>query len=353
MNELKKVDISTLSQEDQNEITAIKDNMVLSYDYISNFGTDLDQKYNTVSTALLDEIRLKDSPEASEVLSKLLSQLEPIDTENLLEKKKSFFRRIFKVDEVKNLADKYKSVQDVINEAKKGLQETSFSLKKDIEVCDANFKNTCEYISALDKRIMAGRLFCEEEEKKIAEDLLATNQDDTYAMTILDQRQRELNRMKRKVDSFVLKKEAKVINGKELLIMKENCASLIEQIDTAITDAVPLWEANLLIAIQLVRQQNALKIKDSAKETTNELFKANMEMLKVNSIGIAKGLESGFVDYNVLKDVQNKLTETVTEIKKVHADSEKQREKIMAEIEAKNKEMGMVEFGIAMKKEMA
>lgn len=88
MNEIKKVDISTLSQEDQNEITAIKDNMVLSYDYISNFGTDLDQKYNTVSTALLDEIRLKDSPEASEVLSKLLSQLEPIDTENLLEKKK-------------------------------------------------------------------------------------------------------------------------------------------------------------------------------------------------------------------------------------------------------------------------
>lgn len=55
MNEIKKVDISTLSQEDQNEITAIKDNMVLSYDYISNFGTDLDQKYNTVSTALLDE----------------------------------------------------------------------------------------------------------------------------------------------------------------------------------------------------------------------------------------------------------------------------------------------------------
>lgn len=347
-NKLKTTDFSTLTPEEKNEIISIKEGIVLNYDYISKYGSDLDKKYNILAKTLLDEIRLKDSPEAEEALTKLLTSLEPIDVNNLMERKVSFFGRLFKrgTTEIKNITEKYQSVQQVIDSAKKQLEATSFQLKKDIEVCDINFKTTCEYITELDKRIKAGRLCCEEEKASISTDLLNTSQEDTYAMTLIDERQRELNRMERKIDSFVLKKEAKVINAKELLIMKENCAALIEQIDNTIQDAIPLWEANLLMAIQLVRQQNALKISESARETTNNLFKANMEMLKVNSVGIAKALESGFIDYSVFKDVQKSLVETVTEIKKVHEEGMKQRQAQISEIEEKKQEINKIELGI-------
>ncbi len=349
MNELTKKqiennDISALTKSEQDEILAIKDGIELSYSGMQKFGVNLDKKYSAFSSSLLETIKMKDNPEVEQVLTNLLEQLDTIDVNKLMPVKETFFSKLFKVKDVTAITTKYRSVQDVINDARKQLETTSFELKKDVELCEMHLQNNLEYIREINKVIVAGKLKLEEEKREIQEELLTVDPEDTYNVSLINQRQYEANRLERKIFDHMLKKEAAVQTIREITIMRENYASLTEQIDSSIQNAIPLWETHMFIAIQLIRQQNGLKIQNAVSETTNKLFETNMAMLKANSIGIAKSLETGFIDYEVLKKVHSGLIETITEIKKIHEDGSKKRAAVMKEIEDNNKKVNEIQL---------
>lgn len=341
---MKNNDITSLTAEEQKEILAIKDGIELNYAGIQKYGSELDKKYSSFSSSVLQTIRMKDNPEIESILGNLLSQLETIDTSRLMPVKDNFFTRLFRVKDIAAVTAKYQSVQDIVNDARKQLETTSFELKKDVELCEMHLNSSINYVGELDKVIMGGKLRLAEEKRRLEEDLMNTDPDDTYAMTCINQRQYEINRLERKLFLEMEKREAAIHTCREIMVMRENYASLIEQIDTSISNAIPLWETHMFIAIQLIRQQNGMKIQNAVRETTNRLFEANMKMLKENSIGIAKSLENGFLDYDVLKKVHQELIDTIAEIRKIHEDGVKQREQIMAEIEESNKKMNEVQL---------
>ncbi|MCC3377870.1 toxic anion resistance protein, partial [Cohnella sp. REN36] len=75
----------------------------------------------------------------------------------------------------------------------------------------------------------------------------------------------------------------------------------VEKIQSSILTTVPLWKNQLVIAISLHRQKQALEVQKRVADTTNELLLKNSELLKTNSIGIAKENERGIVDVGTLK----------------------------------------------------
>jgi len=61
-------------------------------------------------------------------------------------------------------------------------------------------------------------------------------------------------------------------------------------------------------------------------ETTNELLRKNMEMLKSSTLDIARESERGIVDIETLKKVNNDLISTIEETLKIQKEGRAKRE---------------------------
>ena len=58
----------------------------------------------------------------------------------------------------------------------------------------------------------------------------------------------------------------------------------IKKIQSSINSAIPLWESQMVIAIQLLRQKGALAIQKSVTQTTNNLIAKNGELLTEDTL---------------------------------------------------------------------
>ena len=88
----------------------------------------------------------------------------------------------------------------------------------------------------------------------------------------------------------------------------------------------------MVIAIQLMRQKGALAIEQAVTTTTNNLLEQNSQLLKANTIEVAKSLEKGIVDIEVLKKNNQTLIETLQEVVKIREDGKNARLKATREI---------------------
>jgi len=72
-------------------------------------------------------------------------------------------------------------------------------------------------------------------------------------------------------------------------------------------------------------------------DTTNAILKKNADMLKQNSIEVAKQNERGVVDIETLREVQNSLISTIQEIKQIKDQgviARRNADKALSELEA-------------------
>ena len=76
---------------------------------------------------------------------------------------------------------------------------------------------------------------------------------------------------------------------------------LTDKIQTAIQETIPLWKSQMVMALGLYRQQEALKLQRDVTDTTNTLLLKNSGILKQNTLDVAKESERGIVDIETLK----------------------------------------------------
>lgn len=342
MNFLAKRDMEQLSLENidearKNQIISIRDSIVLDYDSTLDFASSASKNLTEFSSDLLKSMKIKDTPEVEGLINELMVGLEKVDVSSLTETKPSIFRKLFKVDELKQFIIRYEDVESVIDVVKEKLEAANFQLKKDIEVCNRYLEQNLNYINELDNYIMAGGLKIQEEQAKLNTDKANADQSDMLVVHSLNARQNEIDRFERKLHNLMLMRSIAIQNIPQIMLIKDGDGVLIEKIESSINSAIPLWESQMVIAIQLMRQKGALAIQRSVTNTTNNLIAKNGELLKSGSIEVAKELEAGIVDVEVLKKNSENLIATLNAIKSIREDGKQAR------IQA-TKELGMLQM---------
>lgn len=343
-NYIKKRDLDTgnlenLSEEKRNEIINIKDKMDISYQGTLDFGNDASKKLSDFSTTLLETVKLKDMPMVDNLLSDLIGNINKVDANTLLSQKPTLFKKIFHIDNIKQFITKYDDVASVIVDIKGNLQEAQLQLKKDIELCSSYIEQDIEYINELDKYIMAGTIKVEELKAEIEELQSTIDPDDTLAIQDINMKQGSLERLERKVYNLRLMREVAIQNIPQMNFIQKGDCVLVEKIQTSIDTAIPLWESQIVVAIALARQQGGIEIEKAITDTTNQLLTANSELLKNSAIQIARQLETGVVDIEVIKKCTQNLIETLEGTKKVQMEGIKERERATLEMEANHKKL--------------
>jgi len=323
--QMENLDIATLSEERKNRIMTIKNSMKLSDDAILDFGSSASKELTEFSTELLKAIKLKDSPKVSQLFTELITELDKVDTSSMMTKKPSFFKRLFKVDELKNFIQQYDNVADVIEMIKTKLEACQYELKKDIITCDRYLEQNVRFINTLDDCVYAGKMVLKEVHTSVDDELMTIDPSDVLAVQDLNQKQNSLNRLDRKLYDLNLVRHNAVINTKQIALIKEGDAATIEKIQTSINTTIPLWETQMGEAIILMRQKNAVEMQKAVSDTTNRLLEMNSEILKNTTLDIAKEVQRGVIDIDVLEKSTQNLIDTLKGVREITKKGEADR----------------------------
>ena len=322
-------DISTLPVNVQNEIMNIKNNILLNHEDIFAYSQEITNKLSEMSTRILDSIKENTIPDTESMFLELMNQLNQIDT---MDSKKNLFRKLFKKTNIDTLLTRYESVSLVVSEVKNKLIQTEYQLKKDIKISEKFLENNFDYIQELDKYIAAGIIKINEEENAIACKKLEIDNEDLLAVQELSMRESNLNTFKRKIHNLKLQRAISIQNISQLMLLKDGNTVLIEKIEDSINSVIPLWQSQIVISIQTMRQDNGAKLQQSVSNATNTLLRQNAKALKESTVAVATELEKDIVDIDTLKYSNEQLISTISNIKEIKEIGEEKRNEVIDEL---------------------
>lgn len=322
-------DISTLPINIQNEIMNIKNNILLNHEDIFAYSQEITNKLSEMSTRILDSIKENTIPDTESMFLELMNQLNQIDT---MDSKKNLFQKLFKKTNIDTLLTRYESVSVVVSEVKNKLIQTEYQLKKDIKISEKFLENNFEYIQELDKYIAAGIIKINEEENAIACKKLEIDNKDLLAVQELSMRESNLNTFKRKIHNLKLQRAISIQNISQLMLLKDGNTVLIEKIEDSINSVIPLWQSQIVISIQTMRQDNGAKLQQSVSNATNTLLRQNAKALKESTVAVATELEKDIVDIDTLKYSNEQLISTISNIKEIQEIGEEKRNEVIDEL---------------------
>ena len=118
----------------------------------------------------------------------------------------------------------------------------------------------------------------------------------------------------------------------QIRIIQNNDKILVDRIQSAIYNTIPLWKNQMVLALGLGRQKEALEMQQAVSNTTNELLKRNAAMLKQNSHDTAVENERAIVDIETVKQVNEDLISTIEDTLRIQQEGRQKRQAAEAEL---------------------
>ena len=147
------------------------------------------------------------------------------------------------------------------------------------------------------------------------------------------------NRFEKKIHDLKLSRMVSLQTAPQIRLIQNNNQVLVEKIQSSILNTIPLWKNQIVIAISLAKQKNALAVQKEVTDTTNTLLQKNAEMLKTGSIDLARETERGVVDIETLKKVNEDLIATIDETLNIQKEGRIKRKQAEEELAAIEKEL--------------
>ena len=81
----------------------------------------------------------------------------------------------------------------------------------------------------------------------------------------------------------------------------------------------------MVMALGMYRQQETLKLQRNITDTTNDMLLKNSELLRQNTLDVAKESERSIVDIETLKKANENLISTMTEAVRIQKEGHEKR----------------------------
>lgn len=302
--------------------------------HILQYGADAQAKITQFSDMALEKVRAKDLGSVGETLSDLVVELKGFDPS---EQKKGFLGLFKKAGTgIAQLKAKYDKVEVNVEKVVDILEGHQITLTKDIAVLDEMFKANMTNFKQLSLYIVAGKKKLEEVQNVTIPAMKAKAaesgaMEDAQAVNDLSNL---ANRFEKKLHDLDLTRTVSLQMGPQIRLIQNNDTMMVEKIQTAILNTIPLWKSQMVLALGLAHSEQAMKAQQAVSDTTNELLKKNADLLKDTTIGIAEESERGIVDIETLKHTNQMLIDTLDEVVRIQNEGRQKRK--AAEVELLN-----------------
>ena len=337
LTEEKIYDYDKLSEEDKKQVELIMNDVkVGDSNGVIQYGVGAQSDIANFSDKMLEDVRAKDSGYVGDILTDLIVKEKDTDVNGLIKEDPLENIPIIGklVDKTKKFLSKYQKVENQIDEITGKLDKERMILLKDVVMFDNLFEKNTECIHNLDLYIIAGNRKIEELKTKDLPELEAkANQsgDPLDAQKVADMRD-FIDRFEKKVHDLKLTRTVAIQTAPQIRFIQSGNKALVDKIQSSILNTIPLWKSQITLALGIAKQKGALDLQKQVTETTNELLKKNSEMLKTNTIEIAKENEKGIVEIETLKKVNDDLITTIEETIKISEEGRAKRKEVENEL---------------------
>ena len=328
--------VEELTPAERAEVEQIKEGLDLTDSAaIIDFGTAAQKNIADFSDSILCNVRAKDSGYVGELLGELLTNVksfEPKSSGGGFLKKLPLVSSL--VGKAETMMQGYEKVSVQVEKVKTSLQKARMLMMKDVTMLDTLFAKNLEYFKTLELYIRAG----EEKMQEMRETTLpklraqAAASSDPMAAQVVSDFESSVERFEKKVHDLKISKTISIQTAPQIRLIQNNDKILIDRVQSAIYNSIPLWKNQMVIALGLANQKKVLEMQHSVNEMTNDLLKKNAEMLKIGTIETAKENERSIVDIETVRKVNDDLVTTIEETLKIQQDGRAKRRAAEAEL---------------------
>ena len=340
-----------LTDEERKRVDSIKENLnLMDGQACLQFGTPAQRNISDFADSILNTVRSKDSGYVGELLQQLITDIKDADLSGTEDG--GFLEKIPILGRVKNnlerLKARYEKLEVQIGQIEGKLDQAKMEMLKDIGMFDMMYEKNLEYFRELNLYIIAG-------EERIAqlrrEDIpglrsQAAASSDPMAAQLVHDLEENVNRFEKKVHDLKLSRTIAVQTAPQIRLIQNNDKLLVDKIQTAVLNTIPIWKSQIVIALGLSRQQKVLDLNQEISRTTNELLRRNSELLKTNTIETAKETERSVVDVETLKKTNEDLIFAIEETISIQEEGRAKRQEAEREIGRLEEELKNVLQGI-------
>ena len=338
-----KLDISALSPAEQAAVREFSQQIdILNTEQVMNYGSNAQKNISEFSDAALNSVRTKDLGEVGDMLGDLVVELKGMNF-NTEEKKglKGLFKKTG--SNIASLKAQYDKAEVNVDKIVESLEGHEVTLMKDITLMDKMYERNEEYMKELTMYILAGKLRIEqlrnEELPKYKQKALESGlPEDAQAANDFANM---IGRFEKKIHDLELTRTISVQMSPQIRMVQNNDTLMMEKTRSSITNTIPLWKNQMVLAMSLYHSDQAMKAQREVTDVTNQLLESNAKALHQGSVEVARESERGIVDMETLMKTNEELIKTLDEVRQIQDDGRMRRiqaEEELARIEGELKQ---------------
>lgn len=324
---VREMDTSMLSAEDKQAIEDFVSKIdITNSDHVLLYGAEAQKKIADFSDSALATVRTNDTGEVGDMLVKLVGEIKGFSEGT--EKPKGLGGLFWNAKKaVSDMQVKYDKVEANVDTIATALEEHQVQLLKDVSMFNHLYDMNTQYFKELTMYIIAG-------EKKLAEvrattlkeltDKAAQSGDAMDAQRANDMAA-NCDRFEKKLHDLKLTRQVALQMAPQIRLLQNNDSLLVERIQSTLSNTLPLWKSQIVIALGMHRSQEALKAQTAVTDMTNELLKKNAAALKTGTIETAREAERGVIDLQTLVETNQSLIDTINEVMHIQDEGRAQR----------------------------
>ncbi len=308
---------------------------------ILNYGAEIQNSISKQSDTFLSNVRAQQGGEVGGLINELLAELNYIDVDEL--NKNGFQRFISRVPllnklvvDVKKIFQKYDKITANVDRISNKVKAGMINSIKDNTSLQTMFDGNVNLIKEIEKYIVAGQIRFKELSEELA--VMEGNPANYQDYEIADKRT-FINRLDKRLADMKVVRFILLQSLAQIRVVQNNNTSLAEKAQSILTTTMPVWKNQLTLAVALQRQRQNIEVQRKVSETTNTILQKNAEMLKQNSIEVAKENENTIVSLDTLKMTTKSLIDTLTEVKQIHEQGTQTRRELDAGLQSLEAEL--------------
>ncbi len=298
---------------------------------VLQYGAGAQKKMADFSEAALERVRTQDLGEAGDLIAGVVVELKSFDTED--EKGLfGFFKK--QANKVTALKARYDKAEANVNKIVKALENHQMTLMKDAAMLDKLYELNLTYFKELTMYLLAGKKQLAEVRAGKLQELKdrAKSTGRTEDAEAAQKLESSCDRFEKKLSDLDLTRMIAMQTAPQIRLVQNNEMLMVEKIQTTLVNTIPLWKSQMVLALGIANNEEALRAQNAVTDMTNELLQKNAKKLHQSTVDVARESERGIVDIETLRATNQELISTFDEVMQIQAEGRQKRAEAEVEI---------------------
>lgn len=347
----KSLNYDLLSQEEKDAIEEFNKKInVEDATQILQYGAKAQTKISQFSDSVLDDVKTRSTGEVGDLLADLVGEIRSFDSD-IANTNKTGLGKLFNSakKQLEKLIASYDKIEVNIDKIEASLEKHRLQMLKDITIFDTMYEKNLEYFKELSLYIIAGEKKIEELRNVTLPELQKKAQESGEQLDAqkVNDMENMINRFEKKIYDLKTTRIISIQMAPQIRLLQNNEAELVEKIQGSLTNTIPLWKNQMVLALGINNAKQAIGAQKAVTDLTNSMLQKNSEILKQGSIEIAEESERAIVDIATLQKTNKDLIDTLDQVIQIHENGRVKRQE--AEVELANIEKELKEKMIELK----